>query len=245
MPRFTSSRARGAVATAAGVLLMGAAALAGPAVAVEEDFFLDLTSGTVAVGDSSFTLPSGGGFNGVRDDASGAVTGEFVVPVIQSQVEASPGVVGDVTATFVQIGEAMGTIDPTTGATDMAASFRLELVVALSGTVVTEPGCQVSPIDLALTGAFDEVAGTLTLEADGFDIPPSQGCGGIGSIIDDTLTGDTSVALALTVADGPIETPTTTRPPAEVPPATEPPAPTPPPAAAPAAPVTDDAQFTG
>ncbi len=242
MSRLMHARARGAVATAAVALIAGAAALAGPAVAVEEDLFLVLTSGTVAVGDSGFDLPPGGGFNGVKDDASGAVTGTFVVPVIQSQVEPSPGVVGDVTATFVQIGEATGSIDPATGATDIAASFRLELVVGLGGTVVTEPGCQVSPIDLALTGAFDAAAGTLTLEANGFAIPPSQGCGGIASIIDDTLSGDTSVVLALTVGDGPVDpgTTTTTRPPA-----TQPPTTTPPPTADPATPVTGDAQLTG
>lgn len=241
------TRAGVAVAAITAILLAGGLALGLPASAAPQDFFLNLTSGNVTVGEGAFDLPEGGGFNGTWDDETGDLAGTFLVPTIVTDVATVPG--AEVTATFVQQGEATGSIDPDTGAAAVTAVFRLDISVALGGSTISEPGCHVAPITLDLTGTYDHDAGTVSLSASGFTIPPSEGCAALGSTIDDFISGDpTEAVLNLERVGGPIVEPpppsssSTTSTTSTVPGSTTTaPAPT----APPAAPVNRDARFTG
>lgn len=230
-------------------LLMGAVALSPPASAAPQDLFMDLTFGRVTVGDGSFDLPPGGGFNGTWDDETGEVAGELLVPTVETVVEPAPGVAADVVVDFTQQGDLTGTIDPDTGDAALSVTFRLDISVFLAGTPLAPEGCHVAPIDLDLTGVLDLDTGVLDLVATGFTVPPSQGCGDIAPILDDFISGDpTEAVFSLARVGGPIEPP----PPVDPPPPADPP-PADPPAdddgggttAPPATPISGTARLTG
>lgn len=243
--RARSARRPSLVAAAAG-LMLGAVALAQPASAAPQDLFMEIESGSVTVGDGSFELPEGGGFNGTWDDETGEVVGELLVPAVETQVEAAPGVVADVVAVFTQQGDTAGTIDLDTGDAALNVVFRLDVSASLGGTPVSPEGCHVTPIELDLVGVYDFETDVLDVAASGFTVPPSTGCGDIAPILDDFISGDPTEAVFRLVRVG---EPVTPPPPPPPPPPTEPPTTEPPGGgggtAQPAQPVAAAARLTG
>lgn len=226
MPDHTHRRrtARRTVVAAVAGLMLGAVALALPASAAPQDLFMELESGSVTVGEGSFELPEGGGFNGTWDDETGEVVGELVVPPVETQVEAAPGVVADVIAVFTQQGDLTGTIDLETGDAALSVVVRLDVSAFLGGTPVSPEGCHVAPIQLDLVGAYDFDTDVLDVAATGFTVPPSTGCGDIAPILDDFISGDPTEAVFRLVRVGePIAPPPPPPPPPVDPPTTEPP----------------------
>jgi hypothetical protein len=197
-------------------LVAGGLAVVGPASAAAQDVSYSLTSGSLSVGAQSFTLPASGGFNGTLDDATGDLEGEFVFPVIQSQItDPLPAVVK---ATLVQQGPAAGSIDPVSGDAQLAVTIRIGLEVrTAAGALLVGGNCGIGPVNLDFTGSFDAGTGKLSLSDEGFALPNSTSCQGgldFGPIIDNLLGGDTAASLVLTSSDAPIATTTTTKAPA-------------------------------
>lgn len=197
---------------AAGGLVAGGFAVVGPASAASQEVAFGLTSGSLSVGAQSFTLPASGGFNGTLDDATGDLEGEFVFPVIQSNI--TDPLPATVKATLSQQGPASGSIDPTTGDAALSVSIRIGIEVrTANGALLVGGNCGIGPVAIDFTGSFDASTGTLELADEGFALPNSSGCQGgldFGPIIDDLLGGDTSATLVLDSSDGPIATTTTT-----------------------------------
>lgn len=204
-------RRAGAIVTLAAAVGIGWAVL--PAGAASESVAFTLTSGQLSVGDTSFALPTTSGFNGTLDDQTGAFEGSFVFPVIESNLTQPFPVT--VKVALSQQGSATGTIDPVTGAADLAATVNIGLEIrTAAGALLVGAPCGIGPVALTFEGAFDAAAGTLTLADDGFVLPASSGCASpgvdFGPIIDDLLGGDTSADLVLSTSSGPVTTPSST-----------------------------------
>lgn len=204
-------RRAGVVVTLAVAVGIGLAVL--PAGAASESVSFSLTSGTLSVGDTSFALPTTSGFNGTLDDTTGALAGTFVFPVIETDITQPLPV--KVKVSLSQVGDATGTIDPSTGAADLAVSVNIGLEIrTAAGALLVGAPCGIGPVALAFAGTFDPVAGTLTLSDDGFDLPASSGCASpgvdFGPIIDDLLGGETAASLVLSTASEPVTTPSST-----------------------------------
>lgn len=194
-------------------LVAGGFAVVGPASAASQEVSYSLTSGSLSVGAQSFTLPASGGFNGTLDDATGELEGDFVFPVIQSQItDPLPAVVK---ATLIQQSPATGSIDPVSGDAELAVTIRIGLEVrTAAGALLVGGNCGIGPVNLDFTGSFDAGTGKLTLADEGFTLPNSSSCQGgldFGPIIDNLLGGDTAASLVLTSSDAPIATTTTTK----------------------------------
>jgi hypothetical protein len=211
-PRIERHRRRAGVVLALAVAV-GVALAVLPAGAATDSVSFSLTSGQLAVGDQSFALPTTSGFNGTLDDTTGALTGAFVFPVIESNISQPFPV--KVRVSLSQTGDATGTIDPATGATvlDLTVNIGLEIRTAADALLVGG-SCGIGPVSLTFEGAFDAVAGTLTLADEGFVLPASSGCASpgidFGPIIDDLLGGATAADLVLSTASGPVTTPSST-----------------------------------
>jgi hypothetical protein len=212
MSRTNRNRRRaGAIVTLAAAVGIGWAVL--PAGAASESVAFTLTSGQLSVGDTSFALPTTSGFNGTLDDQTGALDGSFVFPVIESNLTQPFPVT--VKVALSQQGSATGTIDPVSGAADLAATVHIGLEIrTAAGALLVGAPCGIGPVSLTFEGAFDAATGTLTLSDDGFVLPASSGCASpgvdFGPIIDDLLAGETSADLVLSTSSGPVTTPSST-----------------------------------
>lgn len=214
MSNRRNERHRGRAALALAFVVAAGLALAVlPAGAASESVSFSLTSGQLKVGDTAFDLPTTSGFNGTLDDETGALAGAFVFPVIESNLTQPFPVT--VKVTLGQVGDATGTIDPTTGDTDLGLTITIGLEIrTAAGALLVGAPCGIGPVALTFEGAFDAEAGTLTLSDEGFELPASSGCASpgidFGPIIDDLLGGATAADLVLSSASTPITTPSST-----------------------------------
>lgn len=190
----------GATVAALAIVAGGAVAMR-PAGAEAQALSLGLQSGELSVGDQSFVLPTTAGFDGTLDDETGELRGSFTFPLIISNITQPFPVV--VEAQLSQSGDAVGSIDLTTGAATLDATISIGLTIKTgTGAVLVGGACSIGPISLGFTGSWDAATGTLSISDEGFSLPNSSGCASpgidFGPIIDDLLGGgDTSAELVL------------------------------------------------
>jgi hypothetical protein len=217
------------LAVVVAITAMSLVAAVTPSSAAPQDISFAVVGGSITIGAGDDQLeiefPDGTGVTGTWDDVTGAVDATLVVPVIDVDYEFTEGVLIPLTITITQNGPATGSIDPQTGAGELALSLSVGVG---SSALAIPPGCTVGPVDLAFSTdepgvPMDFDAGTLTLAAAQFEIPEATGCNGLTALINDGLGLPRSDTAAVAVLQqGGIEAP---------PPTTEAPAPPPPPAA--------------
>lgn len=177
-------------------------------------------TGTIDANGNEIALPDGSAFEGTVDYGAGTFEGTMTIPDITAETTAEVGGAPLPVTIVLRLTDSgtSGTIaeDGTVTAT---ASHSLRVVsLAVSGNPIpVGDDCVLEPIELALTGSYDEEAGTVSLAQEGFTIPEAApgSCGVLGAIdiaeqINAALAGTNNSIDALIELGAEPETPVTT-----------------------------------
>lgn len=202
-------RLRAGLAAAAAIVLVAGGVGSTPVSAQGERVAFESVAGSFAAGDRTLAIADGSLVTGTWDEQTGAFEGELAL--IAPPTTTFEG--REIDLRWPQLSEddgttvpATGTIDPGTGTVAIDVSLSFSFQVRIDGEQVAGPGCESTPVEVSLTGSHDAAAGTLRLEATGFAIPPAQGCGDQGDVLDRFLGGEpTSMVLDLVQVEDPAE----------------------------------------
>ena len=183
-------------------------------------------TGEVDANGNVITLPDGSAFEGTIDYGTGAFDGAMSIPDITAETSATVAGIGEVPVTIVVRLTDSGTSGTIADDDTVAASSSFSLrILSLTATVGGNPvplevsdTCVLEPISIESTGTYDEAAGTISLSAEGFEIPEAAAgsCGmALGTIdiaeqINAALAGTANSFTAVIELGAEPETPATT-----------------------------------